>query len=93
MTKVIMINIADLERLDAQHYWDFHYTDDRPLYLVIDAVSRRIEYISHHMDGTTYVGGGWDIRLEGEQEDRFIAQYADVYLDTRLRHKTEDEAV
>ena len=76
-----MPEIANLTSMTAQELFDFHYTDDRPVYLLIDGALRLVENMQHHTEGTTYIGGGFDVLLEGDEEYRYIDKYADVYLD------------
>ncbi len=67
--------------MTAQDLFDWHYSDDSPIYMLLNGEPRLVENIQHHTIGTTYVGGGYDVLLEGEQEYRYIDKYDDVYLD------------
>ena len=76
-----MTAITDLTRMTAQDLFDWHYSDDSPIYLFVGDALRLIENIQHHTIGTTYIGGGYDVLLEGDEEYRYIDKYDNVYLD------------
>ena len=76
-----MTSTATLTRMTAQHLFDHHYSDDRPLYLLVNDELCAIDNIQHATIGTTYIGGGYDVLLESEQDYRYIDKYDDVYLD------------
>jgi len=72
--------MANLKRMTAQRYYDFFYRDDSPVYLLINDVLRPIDNIQYHTVGTTYVGGKFDIFLEGEDECRQVEKHSIVYV-------------
>ena len=74
--------MADLQQMTADDLYNFH-CDDSPAYMIIGGQLRLIEYMSYCMESNTYIGGAFDVALEGEDYDRRVELYADVYLDTR----------
>lgn len=76
-----MPTITDLTRITAQDLFDFHYSDDSSIYLLIDDTLRLVENIQHHTVNGVYIGGGYDVLLEGDDEYRYIDKYDAVYLD------------
>jgi hypothetical protein len=76
-----MPEMDNLTRMTAQRYYDFFYRDGSPAYLLIHDVLRPVENIQYHTVGTTYVGGKFDVFLEGESECGQVEKHSIVYVD------------
>lgn len=90
------VDPVELMPITARYYYDeFSNYDSIPAYLKTGEHFKPIDYISWHTEGTTWIGGTFDVGVVGDDYYHEIKPHQSLYIpldaDARKYHLEHDE--